>query len=276
MLTENKVFRSFVPEIVQKEFKSTVAKVSKAYRGLSKLREADRITRHFSNYFNPVIGREPHIAVASARIRHQVFCHELAIFDSNEDGLESDIYDNYAEHCLIQHEKSKNYAGTMRLICPNDTTQDLPISKFAKDFITKQHLHPENFPPEQTLEISRIAIPRHFRRRKGENDIALATGGFDLASYSEIEMRCFPLIAVGLYMASAAYSKISGRKHVYMMIEPKLARSLSHIGIHVERIGKNFEYAGTRAPCYINYDDFILKLKPSFKNMQRIFIRKLI
>ena len=275
MFTQTTSKVSFIPESLQKEFRSTVSKITKAYKGYNKLREVDRISRHFSQFFQPVIGRDTNILVASARIRHQVFCEELALFDESEDGLETDFYDSFSQHCLIQHKSSKNYAGTLRLITPEDKSQVLPICKIAKDHITDMSKHPDNFAPEETLEISRISIPKHFRRRQDDEHATAAFGGIDMNNYSETEMRCFPLISVGLYMACAAYSGLSNRKHVYFMVEPKLARSMRYIGMRLEQIGDKFEYVGTRAPYYINYDDFVSELKPSFKSMMNKFSKTL-
>jgi N-acyl amino acid synthase of PEP-CTERM/exosortase system len=271
MFTQVTAKSGFIPEAIQKEFKNTVGKITKAYQGYNRLREVDRISRHFSQFFRPVIGSGTNLFLASARIRHQVFCEELSMFDESEDGLETDFYDSYSQHCLIQHKASKNYAGTLRLVTPEDKSQILPICKIASRYITDLRLHPERFEPEQTLEVSRVSIPKYFRRRHDDQHASAALGGIDTSTYSETELRCFPLISVGLYMASAAYSSLSNRKHVYFMADPKVAKSMRHIGIRFEQIGDEFEYAGTRAPFYMHYDDFVSGLKPSFKSMLETF-----
>jgi N-acyl amino acid synthase of PEP-CTERM/exosortase system len=259
------------PNYVRKAIKQ----VKKTYSGYVQLKQAENISRYFAEFFNPIIDNSQSSLDASSKIRHEVFCEELALFNKTKNGKETDNYDSFSKHCLIQHTNSKAYAGTLRLIEPKDKNHVLPIIKVAGKHITRQDLHPSNFPIEETLEISRISIPKAFRRRNIDKFKGAAQAGVntDTYNYSEMELRCFPLIAVGLYMACAAYSGISKRQHVYFMVEPRLAKSMRHIGMKLEQIGDEFEYVGTRAPYYINYHDFVKNLKPSFKVMMKAFYK---
>lgn len=266
---------SFFSGSLQQEFRKTVKKVKRIYSGYTQLKEAENISRHFANYFQPVIGNTAETLEASAKIRHEVFCDELELFDKNESGIETDSYDSFSQQCLIQHTESSEYAGTLRLITPDSKAQVLPIIKIAGEHITDMQYHPSNFAPEETLEISRISIPKAFRRRNIDKHEGAAQAVINKHSYSEIELRCFPLIAVGLYMACAAYASVSKRKHVFFMVEPRLAKSIRHIGLHLKQIGNEFEYVGTRAPYYMEYESFMSTLKPSFKFMMNQFIKKI-
>jgi len=275
MFTEtlNKTF--FVNTEFKRGINKTIKTLKRAYSGYTQLQEAKTLGRHFANFFQPVVADTAHTQKASATIRHEVFCKELNLFDKNEDGIETDFYDSFSTQCLIQHTNSENFAGTVRLILPKSKDDVLPITKLASEHITVEKYRPTNFDPTEVCEISRIAIPEAFRRRNIDKFEGAERGGIDLTTYSEIELRCFPLIAVGLYMASAALAAREGRKHAYFMVEPKLAKSMKYIGIQLEQIGTEFEYVGTRAPYYINYDNFLANLKPSFRFMMNEFTKKI-
>src|SRR3546814_7250579 len=55
------------------------------------------------------------------RLRYQVYCVENPFEDPAEhpDGLEHDVYDERATHCLLFHKRTESWAGTARLILPN-------------------------------------------------------------------------------------------------------------------------------------------------------------
>ena len=54
-------------------------------------------------------------------------------------------------------------------------------------------------------------------------------------------------------------------KHVYVMMEPRLARSMKFVGIHFIQLGEAIDYHGLRAPYYINSTIFMENLSPGFK-----------
>lgn len=258
-----------------KKVKRTVAVVKKAISDYKSLKEANRISEYFSNYFVPVVAKTENELRGAHKIRHDVFCSELKLFDATSQDYERDSYDDYSEQCLIKQDSTDVYAGTVRLIMPTNDEQILPIEKVALKHITDSRYLPSNFKRDEVCEISRIAIPRAFRRRKTDQFQGAATAAINEGTYSEKELRCFPLIVVGLYMTTAALAIKSGKKHAFFMVEPRLARSMKYIGIKLIKIGDEFEYVGRRAPYYINHDEFIEHLSPSFKIMMKSFIKKM-
>ena len=92
-------------------------------------------------------------------------------------------------------------------------------------------------------------------------------GGINTEVYSETELRCFPFIAVGLYLEIVAVAKRKGIQHFFVMMEPRLARSTAFVGIKWQQVGDVVEYHGKRAPYYINLDMFYQTLSPSFRVM---------
>jgi len=250
-----------------------ITKCRRLLNGYKTLREANHISQHFLSFFTPVLASSPEDLLGAHKVRHDVFCEELKLFKAQRPEFEQDDYDAYAKQCVIKHERTRAYAGTVRMIMPETNEQTLPIEKVASQYITKKEYLPSNFKRSEVCEISRIAIHRDFRRRKADQFEGAATGGIDDSSYSDIELRCFPLLAVGLYMTTAAVCLAEGKKHAYFMVEPRLAKSMSFIGIKLVKIGDEFDYVGRRAPYYINNQDFVSHLSPSFMAMMKAFTK---
>lgn len=222
---------------------------------------------HFSSYFRALVAKTPTENDAAYLIRHNVFCDELHVFDSRDTGLESDHFDHYAEQILIQHVNTLEYCGCVRLILPEEDSMVLPIEQHGVKYFERQDLLPQNFKRNELAEISRIAIPKQFRRRKIDRSECAATTGIDIHSYNEEDIRCFPFIGIGLYLACAALLNNRGKKHVYFMAEPKLGLSMQFIGLKMTQLGPEFDYVGRRVPYYINTERFVNEVKPSFKYM---------
>lgn len=242
-------------------------KLSKLISDYSKLREANYISSHFSTYLIPTIANDEELKKEVFKIRHNVYCEELAFEPVKSNGLELDEFDNFSLHCLIQHVASKSFAGTVRIVRPTEDHQKLPIEKYCLNSITDDELNPANFAREDVCEVSRLAVPRAFRRRQIDNHDGAAVGIINQQSYSETELRCFPFIAVGLYFAAAGMALEQGIKHAYVMMEPRLARSMGFVGIKFQQIGPVVDYHGKRAPYYINQKLLNTSLSPSFAKM---------
>lgn len=68
-------------------------------------------------------------------------------------------------------------------------------------------------------------------------------------------------------MAAATMAIDTGVKHVYVMMEPRLARSMKFVGIKFQQLGDPIEYHGLRAPYYISPDIFLENLSPGFQHL---------
>ena len=78
---------------------------------------------------------------------------------------------------------------------------------------------------------------------------------------------------MGLYLCAASIVIENDIKHTFVMMEPRLARSMKFIGIQFEQIGPAINYHGKRAPYYINPSLLMENLTPGFQ-MMLIDIRK--
>ncbi|MFY0668383.1 MAG: PEP-CTERM/exosortase system-associated acyltransferase [Alteromonas stellipolaris] len=243
------------------------SRISKALSGYQKLQEVREISSHFSAYLTPLIANNKDLKEQSYGIRHQVYCVEEGFEPERESKLEIDEFDAYSTACMIEHKKTHRFAGTVRLVRPQKEDELLPIEKYCPSSITHPELNPANFKRSEICEVSRLAVPEEFRRRKSDKFDGASTGVINTSTYSETELRCFPFIAIGLYLAAASISINSGIKHTYVMMEPRLARSMRFIGIKFEQIGPVVDYHGKRAAYYITPEMLHKNLPKGFAAM---------
>ena len=244
--------------------------VSKSLQTTLANREVSKIATHFKQFFNTTIANDQATKELSFRIRHDVYCTELAFEPEKSDGLEKDEFDEHSIHCLVQHKGSKNFAGTVRMVMSNSSEQLLPIEQFCSHAIEDEVLHPKNYRREEICEISRLAVPAQFRKRKTDQYEGAGTGVIDEHSFSQNEMRCFPFIAISLYFMAATVTQQKGINHIFVMMEPRLARSLRFVGIPFTQIGKVTEYHGKRAPYHIDPKVLFQTLSPGFKKLMMV------
>jgi len=244
-----------------------ISKVKKAVSAYKKSRESKELTDHFCQFFHAAMATSNNDLDKCYRIRHEVYCEEMKYLPTTDTKLETTDVDAHSLHCTIQHKLSQHYAGTVRLVYIENEDHKLPIEQFCEDSITDTEFHPGAFERDQICEISRLAVPASFRRRKMDQFKNASTGGINEYEYSEKDLRCFPFVAIGLYLAAGAAALRINRPHVYVMMEPRLARNLKFVGISSRKIGETVEYHGVRAPYYINVHEFKRQLKAGFKTM---------
>jgi N-acyl amino acid synthase of PEP-CTERM/exosortase system len=244
-----------------------IGDITKKIASIKVNHDAYNIAEHFIQFLEPQVALNNTLKAEAFKIRHNVYCEELAFEDIKEGGQEKDEFDDQSIFSLIKHKPSNIYTSCVRLVRIQQDNQVLPIEKFCLDSITKEELHPSRFNRSEIAEISRLAVKSDFRRRKTDKFKGSATGAIHENNYSEIELRCFPFIAIGLYMAAATMAIDTGIKHVYVMMEPRLARSMKFVGIQFQPLGKPIEYHGLRAPYYINPEIFLSNLSPGFQNL---------
>jgi len=229
--------------------------------------EAKNISQHFSAFLRPEIARTEQLKHDVYRLRHHVYCEELNFEDVKENHEEQDEFDLRATHCFIRHLSSDRLAGTVRLIYTAQDGDLLPIEKYCRQAIEHPDLNPDKFDRRTICEISRLAVPAEFRRRTIDNFEGAATGAINARTYSEQELRCFPYIAICLYLAAASMSLKTDRVNVFVMMEPRLARSLSFVGIHFQQVGQPIEFHGKRAPYYIDARSLDKTMSTGYKKL---------
>ena len=190
-LVANKTIIGRVKSIVGRD-----SKLGKALGGLEKLQEAKFISKHFSEFLEPVVAQSENTRTESFNIRHKVYCEELEFEPLKNNCLETDEFDKFSSPCLIRHKVSGHYAGTVRLVRPQIENQLLPIEKYCINSITHETLNPRNFARKDICEISRLAVPLEFRKRQMDRFSGAATGVINEHTYSENELTYQKLISI--------------------------------------------------------------------------------
>lgn len=232
---------------------------------------AARISRNFT----PVIASNEREKESAFKIRYDVFSRELGLEPENAQKLETNHSDDYAIHCLMTIRKTGLPCGTIRLVSPKDKSQLLPIQEFCNDSITNMAYHPSNFETSEICEISRLAVPAKFRRRKCDSEKGARAVEIEELGVTKKQIRMFPFISVSLYLCVTALGLSVGKRHFYIMAEPALARSMRKIGIELMQIGGVVQYHGKRAPFYINKEMFFKNVKAPFRWLVRKMTKKL-
>ena len=232
--------------------------------------DANVIADYFSRYLKPQIANSEAIKQQVYKLRHQVYCEELAYEDTNAAQLEFDEFDARAIHCVVQHLSSKSLAGTLRLIPTKNGDELLPLEKFCAQAITHPELHPKHFLRHQVCEISRLAVPALFRKRQSDQFPGSATGAINEQTFSTNELRYFPYIAISLYLSAIAMCRKMRCFHVFVMMEPRLARSLDFVGIHFTQLGPMIDYHGKRAAYYVDARELRKNFSVGYKKFLQV------
>lgn len=218
---------------------------------------ADDLSQHFERYFSVQKAGDVAAKERTYRLRYQVYCHELGYALPHANGLEFDEFDGRAEHVLLTHRASGMEAGCVRLIHPllDQPGERLPFERYAMQVFDHSELDLRKLPPERCCELSRLAVGARFRRRMGEYANSggvppLSTQDIDRATSQPRTMRQFPFIAFSLYQSTIALVMEAGYEHVFLGVEPRLARHLALFGIRLRQVSQVFEHYGSCALYY--------------------------
>lgn len=214
------------------------------------------LDHHFQQYFDVLFANTPELLEQVHRIRYDVYCREFH-YEREEDcpgGMERDEYDPYSLHLLIVHKASHVGAGCVRMVRPPLDQPDflLPMEHHCGHTLNHADRHPQRVPRNGLAEISRLAVHTSFRRRLGESESpfgALAQG------LDERERRTFPLVSLALFAGATALLALSQRPHMFVMIEPRLARRLQSLGFPFVQAGEAMDYHGLRAAYHVTVEE---------------------
>jgi N-acyl amino acid synthase of PEP-CTERM/exosortase system len=208
----------------------------------------------YTHQFDVIRADTPALLERVYEIRYQVYCVENAFEDpaQNLGGREIDGDDDRAAHVLLIHRKSGEAAGTARVIFPDSShRRPLPIDRILD--AEGQHLF-SHLPVQSTGEVSRFAVAKAFRRRRGEERYA------DIGSTAptaEAEQRVMPFITFGLLRGVVGICLQSELTHITAVMEPPLIRLLKRFGLGFQPVGGLVEYHGVRQPCAARLLDLI-------------------
>jgi len=209
----------------------------------------ESLVEKFKEFFTIDFSDTAEIRSKIYNVRYRVYCEEFKYEDASScpNEQEIDSFDDKSLHCLITHKRSQIPAACVRLV-PTDGKGDvLPFESYCAKSMDKEFIKSLNVERETICEVSRLAVDRTFRRRKGEK---LTRFGDVAIDFSDQEQRTFLLIAVAAFIAATALTKMTGRTNVFAMMEPFLPRMLKRAGIIFQQAGTKIDYHGIRALYY--------------------------
>ncbi|NJA07881.1 PEP-CTERM/exosortase system-associated acyltransferase [Methylococcaceae bacterium WWC4] len=227
------------------------------------------VAESFSRFFSVALADQAEQKDLVYRIRYRVYCEEFKYESTDHfpDQMEMDDYDKSSLHCLITHKESGMPAGCVRLV-PADgdrMTSPLPFERYCSESLNVEMIDAMKLDRHSVCEISRLAVDGAFRRRSGET--LTRFGEINGFQFSPQEQRTFSSIAVACFFAATVLTEMVEKTNVFAMMEPFLPRMMGKSGIHFQRVGKDIDYHGIRAPYFITTQSALENMHPELKEL---------
>jgi len=214
----------------------------------SKLSSDDSLLTQYNRYFTTSLADTAALREAAHALRFQVYCLERKFENAEQhpDGLETDEYDAHAVQGVLFHRPSQSAMGAARLIL---TRGGLPDSLPTERLLRQSELELSDYVNlSQTIEISRFAISKEFRRRKSDQAEAVSPAD---------ALRETNLAFLGLLQFVLRECVKRNVLYWTAVMEPKFLRLLARMGITYLPVGPLIMHHGIRQPCYCYLPDML-------------------
>ena len=220
------------------------------------LMELANLGAGFKKYFQVVPAVTDELRDHVYRIRHSVYCEELAYEPVRPDRRESDEYDAHSLHCLIRSVRTGDFVGCTRLVMtrPGDPKYPLPVEKTCAHTIDRSIVDPAKLPRDSIAEIGRLAVLSQFRNRAGEKASAAPIND---ESFGTKDRPRFPYLTVGLYLGTVELARRNNISTLFVLTEPRLAGHFSKLGVDIQQIGGPVEHRGQRVPSVMSVSGIV-------------------
>jgi len=194
------------------------------------------------------------------RLRHQVYCRDLGWEPVRDDGMESDDFDAHSLHCLIRSVSANLYLGCARIVLahPDDRRRALPFENACAGTLDRSQINPAQYDRSKIAEVSRVAVLGHYRRRKEDQETPFTLRD----KFADGERLRLPYLPLGLYLGLIAIARKNGIETLFVLTEPRLAASITRLGVNVKPIGGAIEHRGVRIPHVMCVEDIIDGMNP--------------
>jgi N-acyl amino acid synthase of PEP-CTERM/exosortase system len=222
----------------------------------------------FVQYFEIVPALSDALRDEVYRIRHQVYCEELAFEPVRPDRREYDEYDTHSLHLLIRSVKVGQFVGCTRIVRPRpaEPGYPLPFEKTCARTLDRSIADPATLPRDTIAEISRLAVISQFRRRKEDEKSPLTMSEKDFGTVAQPR---FPYIPVGLYLGTIELARLNGIETLFVLTEPRLANHFRKFGVNIQTIGGGVEHRGQRIPSMMKTRGVLDNLWAVFRPLYR-------
>lgn len=203
------------------------------------------------------------------RIRHEVYCEELKFEPERPDHREIDDYDAQSVHCLMTtaHDPHR-LVGCTRLVLTSSEDPDapLPFERTCAATLDRAIIDPARLPRDRIAEVSRLAVRRIYRRRKGEDRDETLIHAKDFGTTMQPR---FPYIPIGLYMGAISLAIHKDIDYLFVLTEPRLAKHFARLGVDIRQIGGPVSHRGTRVPSVIDVRSVVRDMRFMMKPLWR-------
>jgi N-acyl amino acid synthase of PEP-CTERM/exosortase system len=197
---------------------------------------ADALAPDFAERYQVLIAATEEERRETFRVRHQVFCEQLGYEMDNVDGCESDEHDINSIHILIRDRSTGAGVACFRLVLPQPNTRVwLPFDLYGVPHVDRSLFDWNKVNHMRSMEVSRLALNAKLLNHETAS-VGIST----------------PYLAAAMFYAVTAITLHMGIEHLFMVIEPRLARLISRFGMHLDQISPKFEYYGARATFTTN------------------------
>jgi N-acyl amino acid synthase of PEP-CTERM/exosortase system len=212
----------------------------------------------FKQYFDIVPAFSDALKDEVYRIRHQVYCEELAFEPQRPDRREHDEFDAQSLHLLIRSVKIGEFMGCTRLVLTrsDDRHNPLPFERACAATLDRSIVDPAKLPRERIAEFGRLAVLAQFRKRQGEEKHATGL----IQTFGTLLRPRFPYILAGLYLGTIELARLNGIEPLFVLTEERLIRHLQRLGVKIQTIGGPIEHRGQRLPSMMSPSGIIKDL----------------
>ena len=231
------------------------------------------IAENFNQYFQIKFADTRGLRREAFKIRYGVYSAELGWEPENKLQMETDECDDYAYHCVLEHRRTGVFAGCIRLVIPPVINPELPLpfEKHCLHEAMTEVIDSSKMRRGSFGEISRLAVLASFRRRDKETNMPFVLNKVDPKKvYTEQERRNFPNIAMGLYLAGVALADILNHAGMFVMMERRLNKRLTRLGLPFVQAGNEMDYHGLRAMFYLDRKDFQSQLTEELNELYQL------
>lgn len=236
--------------------------------------ETLNLGKGFKRYFEVAPALTDELKNEVFGIRHRVYCEDLGFDSVRPDRREKDEYDAHSIHLLLRSVVDEGYVGCARMVLarPGDPYYPLPFERACGASLDRNLADPTRVPRSAVAEISRLAVVKSFRRRKGEAGTADAIAQM---SFGTEDRPRFPYIQVGLHLGIVALAHRFNVDTLYALAEPRLLTQFAKLGIKVRPVGAPVVQRGTRVPAMINVKEVVDGLRSFLRPLYRLIVREI-
>ena len=224
----------------------------------------------YQKYFTVVPALSDALKDEVYRVRHQVYCEDLAFEPLRPDRREFDDYDAHSLHLLIRSVQSGEFVGCTRLILSdlNNPGFLLPFEKACANSLDRNIIDPSLLPRASIAEVSRLAVVSKYRRRKEDDKhspVSLSDSDFGTPKQPR-----FPYIPIALYLGTVELARIKKIRTLFILTERRLAVHFKKLGVNIQPIGGAVEHRGERIPSMLDVEEIITNMKPMARPLYKV------